>query len=432
MNLFVLSWANLKSRPLNTLMSLVLLTLGVSIISLLLMLNRQLESSFTKNLKGIDLVVGAKGSPLQLILASVYHIDNPTGNIPLHEAEELAAHPLVEKTIPMAYGDFYQGYRILGTEVSYPAHYEVSVSQGKLWEAPFEVTLGAKVAQRLGLGIGDEFFGQHGSGQNAEVHEGEAYRVVGILEASGTVVDQLILTPIESVWQIHEEGHGEEEHGEEEHEEGEAAHADGEAHADEEGHTEDDEVHPESHAHEEERDITAMLVKFRSPMGMVMLPRQINEETSMQAALPAIEINRLFGLFAVGIDVLRAIAFAIILISGVSVFISLYNSLKERRYEMALMRSLGASRIQLFSLVVLEGLILAGLGFLLGIMISRMGLFIINRAVASGSHYDLQGNLFLVEEVYLFGATLLVGLLAAALPAWQAFRLNISRTLAEG
>ena len=432
MNLFVLSWANLKSRPLNTLMSLILLTLGVSIISLLLMLNRQLEGSFTKNLKGIDLVVGAKGSPLQLILASVYHIDNPTGNIPLHEAEELAAHPLIEKTIPMAYGDFYQGYRILGTEVSYPAHYEVSISQGKLWEAPFEVSLGAKVAQRLGLAVGDEFYGQHGAGKNAEVHEGQAYRVVGILEASGTVVDQLILTPIESVWQIHEEGHGEaHENGEQE--EG----AEEEEHKEEEGHSHegehiDEEGPSEDHVHEEERDITAMLIKFRSPMGMVMLPRKINEETSMQAALPAIEINRLFGLFAVGIDVLRAIAFAIILISGISVFISLYNSLKERRYEMALMRSLGASRWQLFSLVVLEGLILAALGFLLGILISRAGLLIINRAVASGYHYDLQGNLFLVEEVYLFGATLLVGLLAAALPAWQAFRLNISQTLAEG
>ncbi len=404
MNLFTLSWQNLRARPLSTFMSLLLLTLGVSIISMLLLLNRQLRQNFNQNIEGIDLVVGAKGSPLQLILASVYHIDNPTGNIPLSEAEQLAEHPLVAQSIPMAYGDSYQGYRILGTEPSYVNHYDGQLAEGRIWAEDFEVTLGATAAERLGLSLGSSFYGQHGSDENAETHDEHAYRVVGILAPSGTVLDQLILTPMGSVWGVHG-GHEEDaQAAEDEHEEG----------------------------HHADREITAMLIQFRSPMGMVMLPRMINEQTSMQAALPAIEINRLFELFAVGIDTMRAIALAIIVISGISVFVSLYNGLKERRYELALMRSMGASRGQLFWLVALEGLLLAALGCVLGLALSRGGMWLLSEAVIEDFHYEFSGNFLLIEEAYLLLGTLLLGFVAAALPAAQAFNLNISDTLAEG
>jgi putative ABC transport system permease protein len=440
MNLLFLSWQNLRARPLSTFMSLLLLTMGVSIISLLLLLNQQLSQHFNRNIKGIDLVVGAKGSPLQLILASVYHIDNPTGNIPLAEANRLASHPLVKSAIRMAYGDSYQGYRILGTESSYPAHYQATLTAGRMWDAPFEVTLGASVAQRLGLQIGDEFFGQHGSDQNAETHAEHGYRVVGIFAPNGSVIDQLIMTPMASVWGVHdhaeeapasgpapveapadhdeEAGHSENDHDEDHHEDD---HAEGEAYA-----------HATDSLAEEGHDITAMLITYRSPMGMMVLPRMINQQTSMQAALPAIEINRLFELFAVGIDTLRAIALAIIVISGISVFVSLYNSLRERRYELALMRSMGASRGQLCWLVVQEGLILATLGYVLGMALSRAGMWLLSSALLDDFHYQFSNQLFLAEEGYLLLVTWLIGLLAAAIPATQAFYLNISETLADG
>ena len=215
MNIQRLSWRNILERPLSTFMSLLLLTLGVSIISLLLILNTQLDQTFKKNIKGIDMVVGAKGSPLQLILASVYHIDNPTGNIPLHEAEELAAHPLIKEAIKMAYGDNYVGYRILGTEKNYIDHYGGKLAIGNFFTKKYEVVLGAKTAKILDLKVGDEFFGNHGSSENGEQHTDNAYKVVGILEPSETVLDNLILTQIESVWGIHDH----EEEGEE-HEEG--------------------------------------------------------------------------------------------------------------------------------------------------------------------------------------------------------------------
>ena len=293
-------------------MSLLLFAMGVGIISLLLIMQASLDEGFKKNIKGIDMVVGAKGSPLQLILSSVYHIDNPTGNISQSEANKLKNHPLVAQTIPMAYGDNYKGYKILGTSQDYLELYEAEIGSGRLWEGKFEVVLGAVIADRLQLKMGDEFFSNHGLVGEVNAHEDHAFKVVGILEPSATVLDQLILTGLESIWGVHEsheEGHDDKDeahedghdHGEEHHEEAhnhsEEDHEEGHDHK-EESHEHDhgEEHHEEAHDHseedhEEERDITAMLIKFRSPMGMMQLPRMVNTETSMQAALLAIEVN---------------------------------------------------------------------------------------------------------------------------------------------
>ena len=186
------------------------------------------------------------------------------------------------------------------------------------------------------------------------------------------------------------------------------------------------------HDHEDDREITSMLLKWRSPMAMMALPRMVNQETSMQAALPAIEVNRLFQLFAVGINTIRLIAIAIMIISAISVFVSLYNSLKDRKYEMALMRSMGASRGQLLWMVLLEGIILSVLGFVLGIGLSRLGIWVLSRAFVEDYHFQLSVGMFLQEELWLFIVTLLIGILAAIIPGIQAFNINISDTLADG
>ena len=166
-------------------------------------------------------------------------------------------------------------------------------------------------------------------------------------------------------------------------------------------------------------------------MGMIALPRFINENTKMQAASVAFEINRLFSLLGVGLDTLRALALIIILIAGVSVFVSLYNSLKERKYEMALMLSMGATRTRLFVMLLLEGLLLALLGYVLGIVLSRLGLWLFSRAAESDFHYSFADFGLLTEEIWLLGGAILIGILAAALPSLGVYRLNLSRTLAE-
>ena len=399
MNLFKISWRNLIDKPLSSFLSGLLMTFGITIISLLLLLNKQLDDQFRKNIRGIDMVVGAKGSPLQLILSSIYQIDSPVGNIPLDEAERLTRNPMIKMAIPLAMGDNYRSFRVVGTTPKYLDHFGATIAQGRLFGKDLDVVIGPRVATGTGLKIGDTFSGSHGLDAEGEQHADSKYTVVGILNATNTVTDQLILTPVSSVWAIHEH-----------HEEGE-------------GHEE------ESHE-EEPREITSMLVKFRNPMGM-MLARGINTNSKLQAALPNIEINRLFSLLGVGVDTLRGLAIAIMLISGISVFVSLYNSLKERRYEMALMLSMGATRAQLFGMLLLEGLVLALIGFVLGVLLSRVGLWLFSNTVSSEYHYDLAAFSILPEEWVLLGVAVLIGLLAAALPALGVYGMNISRTLAE-
>jgi len=415
MNLFKISWSNLRDKPLSSFLSGLLMTLGIAIISLLLLLNKQLDDQFRRNIRGIDMVLGAKGSPLQLILSSIYQIDSPVDNIPLAEAERLTRNPMIKTAIPLALGDNYRSFRIVGTNKKYLDHFEATVGQGKLFAADLECVIGSRVADATDLKIGDSFAGSHGLDEAGEAHEETKYKVVGILNPSNSVADQLILTPVSSVWAIHEH-----------HEEHEGGAEKGAAVAEEDH---DHEHEGEEHA-DEEREITSMLIKFRNPMGM-MLARGINTNSKLQAAMPQIEVNRLFELLGVGVETLRYLALAIIFVAGISVFVSLYNSLKERRYEMALMLSMGATRTQLFTMLLLEGLVLALIGFVAGLLISRLSLWLISGYVQGTYHYNLANFGIQPEEWYILGAAILIGLVAAALPAIGVYRMNISRTLAE-
>ena len=171
MNLLTLSWKYLSFRPLSTGLNAILLAFGLAIITVLLLVQHQFEQKMTRDAAGIDLVVGAKGSPLQLILASVYHIDFPTGNIKMEEAQRISRNRLVKQVIPLAMGDNMQGFRIVGTNHDYLSLYEVSFAAGKAWEFPFEVTLGASAAQALGLKLGDSFTGSHGISVGSHDHD---------------------------------------------------------------------------------------------------------------------------------------------------------------------------------------------------------------------------------------------------------------------
>lgn len=410
MNLFKLSIANLKEKKLNSFLSALLLTLGIGMISLLLLLNKQLDEQFKRNIRGIDMVVGAKGSPLQIILSSIYQIDAPTGNVPLSEINKLKRNPFVKTVIPLSMGDNYQGFRIVGTDKGYTEHFDAKIASGTIFQNSMEVTIGSKVALSGALKLGSTFASAHGLDAGGDVHGDKKFKVVGILEPTGSVADQLILTSLSSVWDIHNHAEGNahhEEHLESEHEDGEHHHA------------------------EDEKQVTSALIRFRNPMGLIALPRQINENTSMQAALPSIEINRLFSLLGIGIETLRALAVIIIIIAGVSVFVSLYNSLKERKYEMALMLSMGATRTKLFLMLLMEGIMLAVIGYIAGIAMSRIGLMVFSKAAEKEFHYSLKQFSLLPEEIFLFIGALAIGVFAAALPSLGIYNLNISRTLAE-
>jgi putative ABC transport system permease protein len=417
MNLLKISTNNLKDKPLTTSLSILLMALGIAIISLLLLAGKQIEEKFTRNVAGIDMVVGAKGSPLQLILASIYQIDAPTGNISMEEANRLTRSPLVKSTIPLSMGDSYQGYRIVGSNEKYLAHFQAEFETGKVFSKAMEIVVGSKVAKNLGLKVGDAFSSQHGFDKEGEAHKEKQFNVVGVLKTTNSVLDQVMITPLESVWAVHDEHHKEET--------GKGANV---LKLLEEEQPQSGEEH---HHEEDSKEITSLLVKFRNPAMGMMMARSINQNSTLQTATPAIEINRLFALLGVGVDALKWIALVIIIVSGLSVFVSLYNSLKERKYEMALMLSMGASRTKLFLLLLLEGLIISVIGFVIGIFLSRFGLWIMSENVEQNFHYDFNVLSLLTEEFYLFLGALFIGLLAAAIPSLGIYNINISKTLAD-
>jgi putative ABC transport system permease protein len=397
MNIIKLSFRYLTANLLTTFVNILLIMLGVGMLIVLLIALKQGEDNFTKNLKGIDMVIGAKGSPQQIILSSVYHADYPTGNIKLLDAEIIAKNPLVSSSIPLGLGDSYKTYRIVGTTLAYPKHYEAVISSGKWWQNEMEVVLGATTAENLQLKINDTFAGSHGLTEDGEAHE-KMYKVVGIMQATHTILDRLILTDLASIWQVHE------------------------SHEINESHNKQEIAKQDS-----TREITAMLFVFKSPLGNVMLPRQVNQISNLQAAVPAIEMARLFNLVGTGTEILENFAYLIIFIATLNIFVVFYTLMKTRQYDLALMRTLGASATKTATLLLTEVSILAFLGIFLGIFLGHSSLMLLN--LLGSKFIKLNPFEFYQEEIIIILVVWFIALIAALLPAIQVYRLEVSTVL---
>ncbi|WP_127127128.1 ABC transporter permease [Pseudoflavitalea rhizosphaerae] len=422
--LLKIAWKNLWQKPLNTLLSWLLLAVSVAIISVLLLFQQRFEQQFSRSISNVDMVIGAKGSPLQLVLSAVFHIDAPTGNIKYAEVEKWMQHPYVATAIPLAYGDAYKGYSIVGTTQEFVKQPGIGLIRGKFNAADFEVVAGHGIAQKLGLKPGSKFYSTHGNDEHAEAHNDHPYTITGILKPTGQITDNLLITNLESVWKIHEHG----EQGDHEAENDEEHHAEhtGEHHA------EHDEQHQHQNADSTSRELTAVLLKFRNPVASIQLPRTINEQTGLMAAVPAIEINRLFSLFGIGIDVLTAVGIGIMILSGLSIFVALFNSLKERKYELALMRTMGASRSRLLFLLLLEAGILCMAALVTGLTASRLVIGAMADKLESDYRLSVSPFTFHVpEELNLCLLTIFLSLAAALIPAIGAWFINISKTLSH-
>ena len=391
MNLASLSASYLRARPLQTLLGIGLLKLGVGTIVAALLISGQLEERMGRDARGIDLVVGAKGSPMQLILSGIYQLDAPTGNIPLSFVDSLSKNRMVKRAIPLALGDSWKGFRIVGAGQAYLENYDAKLSSGRVYDKSMETVLGHEVAARTGARVGSTFTGAHGVGGEGEEHE-TAYTVVGTLAPTGSVLDRLVLTPIESVWEVHDHGKKEK---------------------------------------DDAPEVTVILVQYASPLAAASLPRLINSKSELQAASPAYETARLFRIVGVGVEALRAFAAVLVLAAGVSVFIALYTALEERRYDLAVMRTLGASPGRLFGLLLFEGLLLAALGALGGLILGHLLAAGLGLWLQAAQQPAVSGLAFQVEELWVVLGALAVGGVAALLPAWRAYRTDVSRTLAQ-
>ncbi len=417
MSLLRLAWVNLLATPLTTVVNIMLLALGTATIALLLLIGNQLSTTLTRDARGVDLVLGAKGSPLQLVLSSVYHADVPTGNIALDEARHWARDQRVAQAIPVSLGDSFHGLRIVGTTPDYAALYQAKLEQGRYWSASMEAVAGAVAAREAGLRVGSSFTGVHGFVDRGHAHETQ-YRVVGTLAPTGTVLDRLILTSLESVWDLHTQGHT--------HEGDHQRPADDDdygTHADDEDHGENTGTHG--------RQITALLLRYASPLAATTLPRQVNAESRLQAAAPALELTRLLHLVGMGLDGLRAFAGVLIVTAGFSLFVSLYGALKARRFDIAMMRCLGATRHEVLASLLLEGLMLTAIGAMAGLLIGHGTLALLGQWLAATHGIHLSALIWLPAEVWLLLGLLGVGLAASSLPAWQAYRGDVALTLAS-
>lgn len=429
MNLILLAWKNIRHQWLDTLLGVLLLAFGLGTISMLILIEKQSSEQFNRNIKDIDMVLGAKGSPLQLILANVYHVDAPTGNIKIRDAKQVIYNPTVAMAIPLAYGDNFQQWRIVGTDSNYAQHYAMKLREGVAFKEEYDANIGADVAKATGLKLGDTFLSTHGLDQteNDEQHaHHHAYRVVGIFEKSGSVIDRLILTPVETIWHAHEDS--------------------------EPASTETEESNDSTNSPppmikkgpmmmlrpakamapspNDNKEVTAYLIKSRMAMAQMILPNLI-KETNMQLAFTAIEVNRLSQNFGLGMDTVKAVAWVIIGLSFFSIFISLFNSLKKRKYELALMRSMGASPFKVFALIITESLLLVSTGIIFSWLFSRIGLSILSHQLNNSFHYTMNVTDFSIQEVYLTIAALLFGVIAALAPAINAYKMDISKTLAH-
>lgn len=417
MNIAKLVFAFVLKKPLTWAFHVLTLALGVGVVVAVVLLGQALDNRFSRDLAGIDLVVGAKGSPLQLIMSSLFQLDVPTGNIPLATAERISNNPLVALAVPISMGDNVGGVRIVGTTPAYGDLYHARIIAGEWWRAPMQVVLGAEAARTLRLHLGDSFVGQHGLSTGGESHAETPYVVVGLLAPTGAVVDRLALTSTESVWRVHE-------HHDAEHEEAES-HVEAGEHAHEGANTDEDH-------HESAREVTALLVRYKSAMGAVMLPRFVAAMPDIQAAIPAIEAGRLNVLLGTGADVLRAFGIGLLVLSALGFFVALFAAVQQRQRELVLLRALGARRTLLLAVVALEATLLGALGGALGIALGRIaGAVAAHSASANGGPLLTLPPLGTFEvSVFLFAA--LLSLAAALAPAIVAARVDPSSALKGG
>lgn len=398
MTLFKLSWSSITARPLQSFLSVLATTTGVALLTLVFLLSQSIQNGFFRNAQGVDLVVGAKASPLQLVLSGVYQIDVPTANLDEHDFERIVHNPRVKKAIPLVYGDNHNGFKIIGTTPDYIELYKGQIHKGRIWTKSSEVVAGSNT----GLKVGDHFTPTHGFSDDGDghEHENEHYNVTAVLKPSGTVLDRLILTSFESVNETHHHDHHEEDHHE---------------------------------AHSKTK-ITAFLIQVVSPIDKMNLPRVINESDKIMAVSPSYEIARLAKNIGIGKSILIAMGLGFVALSSLILLSSLSSSLLNRRYDLAILRVLGASRKQLFAVVIFEGVLLSLIGALLGILLGHaVGWSMANLSKYTSSLLNSQDFLSLGHmDAYLLILSIGIGILSAIWPAIKASQTDIATLLAKG
>lgn len=410
MNIFQISLSYLKSRLIQNLLNLILLSLGIMMITILVSFGNQARTKLTNDSRAIDAVIGAKGSSLQLVLSTIWHIDIPNGNINYHDGLRFLKKSKIKNPIPISLGDSFKGFRIIGTQIDYINLFNAEIEQGKIWSGHMEVVVGANVAKLANLTIGKNFKGVHGLIESGSVHDEKDYAVVGILKKTNSVIDNLILTSLDSVWLMHDHSEAND-------------HNTSFADSDSNHHNHDN--HDDHHEKDLKKEVTAFLIKYQNRRSAITFPRYVNQNSNFQAASPAFELAKISRIIGVGENSVMYIGIFLIFISLIGIFVGLLNSVRQRRYDLALFRTLGASRKTVFLVVIIEGMIIVLMSLIIGFLTGNFGLEILGNYSDLGNKIGLKGFTFIAELNYLLLSILLISILICLIPAIKAYRTDI-------
>jgi putative ABC transport system permease protein len=441
-SLLRIAWRQLWTRPLVAALTIASVALGVGLIGATLTARRELERAFAADAALFDLVVGAKGSPLQLVLSSIWLVDVPTGNLPHDILDRLRADPRVVASIPIGLGDSYRGARIVGTERSIfelERRKRTGIERvfrgvaGRLFEHDFEAVVGAEVARRHALRLGDRFVGTHGvvAVRGAAEHDAHPYTVVGVLEPTASFADRAIFVSLPSLWIAHGPAHREEtsEPGGEPDERGpDPDHDPGTDRI-----PEDSEDSASIGASVSQRgDLTSILVQLGSPASRGRVSDDIARETRAMAAIPLAELLRLRERL---LDPLGrafiALAAVVVAVATLTILATLWQSAERQRRDLAVLRMLGARRREIFAIVFLEAAWLTAIGVSLGWLIGRLGLSIGLDALFADLAAAADPWSFDRGEAMALLAVIATGCIAGSIPAFTAYLRSPARDLSE-
>lgn len=416
MHLLRIALASLANRRFTALLTVFAIALSVCLLLAVERVRTEARASFANTISGTDLIVGARSGSVNLLLYSVFRIGNATNNIRWDSFERFANHRQVKWAIPISLGDSHRGYRVMGTSSAYFEHYRYARSQAlklaqgrEFADDPFEVVLGAEVAQALGYGLGEKIVLAHGVATISLVkHDDKPFTVVGILERTGTPVDRTLHISLAGMEALHVDWQN-----------GMPARGDARVSAD------------QARAMDlQPKQITAFMLGLNSKIATFSLQREINEFRGepLLAILPGVALQELWSLMGTAEQALFVVSLFVVLTGLIGMLTAILTSLNERRREMAILRSVGARPWHIASLLVLEAFTLALAGVAFGVALLYLGI--------AGSQGYVQANygLYLAlsapssYEWKLLGSILAAAVAMGSVPAWRAYR----QSLADG
>lgn len=401
MNVFKLARANMRQRWLATILTMMLVAIGVALVHAILTIKSEVQAGFNRGVAGkIHVIVGPKGSPMQLVLNSLFHVSKPVGNLNYSYYEkEIKNHGKVKLAIPIAVGDNYMGFHIVGTVPELLTELELAnaerfaFAKGRAFNKQWEAVLGSEVARVTGLKVGDHFHAEHGMTEShfeENIHKEGHYDVVGVLEPTGTPHDRALYCDLDSVYDLHENL---------------------------------------KNTSEAKKPISAILVVCHSDNWIGPFAYEINNGKDAMAALPSSEIRDLMKIVGNVDQVLVAISWLVLFAAGVSILVSIYNSMNDRRREIAIVRALGAPAAVVFQIIVIEAATICLIGGLAGLLVSHGSIYFGRGIVQAATGVPIGAGTLGLQDLGLLGGAVAIGICSSLIPAVSAYKTDIATNI---